>query len=398
MMRALDVKTRSTDTAICLAATAVAALLLSALLLAGCSDSAGPSVSGYHDATSPDEVLSNFGRAYNEQNVDEYVACLSEDFKFHFAESDLQDPNFDLPPWFYRADEQQVHENMFSDESNVAFTDLTLTPTSVETIPGVDAGRRTDDVVVIEAETELRVGLVGDVTLLVDGPQEFRFRVAAGDGRGDGRSQWKLFEWHELDERSPDPTSEYASWGLIKALYLDELSQQARRASPTEVIDQLRLAYVTMDLQNYLDCLSEDFIFYPAENDVHDPQNPLPPQWYKTDETQIHANMFDPQGNVDGILLTLTNTSVEHEPGDPQDPLDDVYVHREDVDLRVYVDGWFTYLATAPSKFHIRVDQDEEGPYGEVMWEIYEWYDDPIRSAADGREESSWGRVKSMYK
>jgi hypothetical protein len=366
-------------------------LVACALLLVGCSSSSGPTESdGYLEPTSAANVYANFWRSYNERNVDEFLDCLSEDFRFYFTEEDQQGwPQ--LPPWFYRADERQVHENMFGDDWGVEFISLTLTTTSVETIPGAGVGRPTGDVVIIQADCDLRL-VRGDWTYLATDPQEFRFRMEESGGR----ARWEMFEWYDME--CACGRVEAAGWGGIKYSFLEELSQQARRTSPAEVIDQLEAAYIAMDLEDYLDCLSEDFIFYPAEDDVHDPNGNIPPEWYKATEDTIHTNMFDPQSNVSSISLVLTNTYVDHDPGDPQDPLDDVYVHREDVDLRVLVEGWFTYLATAPSEFHLRVDPDEEGPYGEVMWEVYEWYDDPIHGGTQGREDATWGGIKWLYR
>ncbi|MCK4511776.1 hypothetical protein KAW64_08560, partial [bacterium] len=54
------------------------------------------------------------------------------------------------------------------------------------------------------------------------------------------------------------------------------------RTSPQNVVYNMELAYVEMDLEEYLDCLSEDFEFYPTESDVQ--QHELPPVWWKTNE------------------------------------------------------------------------------------------------------------------
>ena len=368
--------------------------------LVGCSNSSGPSESGYLEPTSPENVLANVQRAYTYLNPNEYLACMSEDFKFHFTEEDQQGwPQF--PPWFYKSDEQQVHENMFGDEGDVESISLTLTVASVETIPaavGRDAARA---VVVIRADTDLRVNLIGGVTYLAANPQDFYFRtVLDWDGR-DGRASWEIFEWHDLDEYGDGARVEEAGWGGIKYCFLEFLSETSRRTSPAEVIDQLEAAYVAMDTMNYLDCLSGDFIFYPCEDDVQNPDLEIPSEWYKPDERTMHGNMFDESSDVMSISLTLTTTEVVHDTGiDPQDPLDDIYVHTEDVDLWVNLYGGVTFLATSPSEFHLRVDQDEEGPYGETMWEVYKWYDlgGGGRGNVSGRvEDATWGTIKAMY-
>jgi hypothetical protein len=291
---------------------------------------------------------------------------------------------------------------MFGDEWDVESITLTLTVAFVETIPGGDLHTPARDVVVIRAETDLRVSLAGGVTYLATSPQEFYFRTVPGSEEREGRVLWEMFEWHDLEYTGQSNGREGTSWGVIKYCFLEFLSETSRRTSPAEVIDQLEAAYVAMDTMNYLDCLSGDFIFYPCEDDVQNPDLEIPSEWYKPDERTMHGNMFDESSDVMSISLTLTTTEVVHDTGiDPQDPLDDIYVHTEDVELWVNLVTGTTYLATAPSEFHLRVDPDEEGPYGEAMWEVYEWYDlsDPGRgNVDDGRVYTSWGTIKALYR
>jgi hypothetical protein len=169
------------------------------------------------------------------------------------------------------------------------------------------------------------------------------------------------------------------------------------RLTPEDVLANLQTAYIYMDLEPYLDCLAEDFVFYPTADDVHDPNNPIPPEWYKTDERAMHENMFAEESDVESITLTLTNVSTYHDEGNPVDPLDDIYVYSESVDLRVNLVSYVTLLATAPSEFRFRIDQDQQGPSGEVLWEIYSWYDDPVRRGTSPFEQSSWGSIKALY-
>ncbi|MCK4511793.1 hypothetical protein KAW64_08645, partial [bacterium] len=175
------------------------------------------------------------------------------------------------------------------------------------------------------------------------------------------------------------------------------------RTTPVNVIYNLELAYEEMNAEEYLDCLSEDFIFFPSPADLQDPTNDMPDEWYKSDETSMHDKMFTGDDAVESITLTLTHTTIEHDPGDPGDPLDDIYVYVEAVDLMVNLYTGQSYLATAPSEYWFRVDTDQSGEDGEIWWEIYMWFDlDPAppgaRGGGDGRTEStSWGSIKAMY-
>ena len=173
------------------------------------------------------------------------------------------------------------------------------------------------------------------------------------------------------------------------------------RTSPENVLHNIRTAYEYKNAFEYLDCLSEDFTFYPHEDDVNDPEANIPPEWYKADETLMHNNMFDDNSNVDSITLTLTDRNVVHEVGDPQDPSDDVYIYIENVDLRVNQSGGLTLAATTPSEFRFRIDIDQTGPNGETLWEIFKWYDLGDRGARGSQdpeeERMSLSQLKARY-
>jgi hypothetical protein len=383
--------------------TIIVALLAAGVVgLIGCSNSSGPSASDYVNPTSPENVLLNLERAYGERDVSEYLDCLSEDFKFHFTEEDQQGwPQ--LPPWFYKSDEQQVHENMFGDEWDVESITLTLTVASVETIPGGDLRVPTRDVVRVRVLTDLRIDLSGNLTYLATNPQNFYFREVVGSRELHGRILWEISEWEDAEGWDAGARVEDAAgWGGIKYCFLESLSETSRRTSPAEVIDQLEAAYVAVDSLSYLDCLSEDFQFFPCEEDVQNPELDIPPVWYKPDERTMHGNMFDEGSCVESISLILTTTEVVHDTGaDPEDPLDDTYVHTEDVYFLMNLLNGDAFIVTAPSGFHLRVDPDEEGPYGETMWEIYEWYDLASEGRGDvsgHREWTTWGGVKAMFR
>ena len=174
------------------------------------------------------------------------------------------------------------------------------------------------------------------------------------------------------------------------------------RLSPEDVLHNIATAYVYRNAAEYIDCLSEDFIFYPDERDVQDPELQIPPEWYKVDEGTMHQNMFSENSNVENISLTLTVSSLVYDYGIPEDPLDDTCVCVVDVDLRVSVFGDLTYLATAPSQYDMRIDVDQVGPNDENLWEIHLWYDLGDTGGRDredepGVERISLGQLKSLY-
>ena len=173
------------------------------------------------------------------------------------------------------------------------------------------------------------------------------------------------------------------------------------RTSPENVLYNLELAYEEMDLDEYLDCLSENFEFFPNEEDVQ--HHHLPPVWLKVDEHLMHEHMFAGDSDVESISLTLTIASIVYDDGDPGDPLDNTCIYMVEVDLRVDLYGNTTFLVTAPSEFRMRIDVDQPNPVPDpddvLWWEICHWFDLEERGAAAGRvEDASWGSVKAMYR
>lgn len=181
-----------------------------------------------------------------------------------------------------------------------------------------------------------------------------------------------------------------------------EPADYRERTSPENVLHNIRTAYIWKNASEYLDCLSEDFIFYPTDDDVQNPQLEIPPEWYKPNERDMHQNMFASGTNVEDISLTMTEYTSDHIEGLPG-PEDDIYIFTEDVDLRVYVLGGTEFHANAPSQYWFRVDTDQQGENGELWWEIYLWYDDPVlgrnSSAKDPDTDLiSLGHLKSLYR
>jgi len=176
------------------------------------------------------------------------------------------------------------------------------------------------------------------------------------------------------------------------------------RDSPQHVLDNLVLAYKNQKAEEYLDCLSEDFTFHLSPADLEeDPE--LPEYWTKSEERDVHEAMFSGQGDhggVDRIELTLTPDGdpipIEVSPGVFH------YQYKESVVLRVYMrENDLIYLATAPSLYELRIDQDQEGPNGETLWEICSWYDlDPGGGLRSGQtpkdvERVSLGLLRTMF-
>jgi len=139
------------------------------------------------------------------------------------------------------------------------------------------------------------------------------------------------------------------------------------RTSPDSVVANLRLAYENQQLSPYLDCLAEDFTFYPSESTLAEHEW-IPESWGKIEEHRIHQNMFVYHGFVHDIILDLLQEGEPVEiPGpNPEDPV--TYEYTFGVDLRVNCQDSLQYVATAPSLFVLQVDQDPVMPttWGEL--------------------------------
>ncbi len=174
------------------------------------------------------------------------------------------------------------------------------------------------------------------------------------------------------------------------------------RENPQDVIHNLKTAYVHMDADEYLDCLAEDFVFFLNPEDLlADPT--LPEYWGKAGEEEIHVNMFgegDP--HVERIELVFTHEDDVWDDGDPGDPLDDLWTYREDIDLRVYLPEDLILWAEARAEFLFRVDPDEVGPGGEILWEIWNQWDLSVTEKRGGsgssEDRTSLTQLKAMFR
>jgi len=167
------------------------------------------------------------------------------------------------------------------------------------------------------------------------------------------------------------------------------------RTSPENAIAKLEMAYEAMDADEYLDCLSEDFIFYVNPPDTLD-FPPLPPFWDRAVEDTIARRMFRESSGIDSIRVRLTQDGDPEEiPGEePADPSS--WRYTETARVRIYLPQDFYFYADCGAVFLIRPDESAVGRNGEALWEISEWHDDedPPRR---GREMPSWSRIKAYF-
>jgi ketosteroid isomerase-like protein len=366
----------------------LAACLLVAL--GGCADrSVGPDGPTYPDQSTPDHVMEKLVQAYEAMDAGAYLECLAEDFVFFLNPEDVaSDPG--LPEYWDRAEEQVVAGLMFADTTSIEDVRLTLTVVSADSLPGEDPDDPADDLweYVVEADLRLRANF----TWLADGLSRFVLRRSPGQDD----VVWQIIEHRDLDYKLR--RREESTWTEIKLAFADvQASLYPVRSSPENVLRKLNLAYERMDAEAYLDCLGEDFLFFLNPDDVdEDPEHPLPESWNRAEEETIHGNMFGEDTDVRAVSLVLDHVESGHDPGDPEDPSDDVWTYLEHYDLRVLLPPNLTLLADSRSEFVFQVDPDEIGHGGIALWEITSWSDGPGLDSLT--EDSSWGRIKSMYR
>jgi len=173
------------------------------------------------------------------------------------------------------------------------------------------------------------------------------------------------------------------------------------RTSPANVLHNLQTAYKNKMVDEYLDCMAEDFVFLLNPKDVENDPTLEPGYWGKAEERLIHQQMFGDEGeHADRIELRLTQVG-DPLPVNPGDGTGTHYQYKEAVDLKVYMGVW-TYLATAPSMYQFRIDQDQVGPDGEQLWEIWRWQDlDETRGSISSDETTrtiTVGQLKAMFR
>jgi hypothetical protein len=173
------------------------------------------------------------------------------------------------------------------------------------------------------------------------------------------------------------------------------------RTSPDRTLTSLSEAYADMDLDAYLDCLADDFLFHTREEDQNDSENPLPTEWDRSAEIAMHWCMFGPETAVDRIRLTLTALDSTFIPGDSPDTFDDRWLYTSAVDLAVIIppeDGGedLILFTSVDQEFEFGVDPDETGADGEDLWEVISWRD--LEDGGGQRvENASWGRIKFLF-
>ena len=142
--------------------------------------------------------------------------------------------------------------------------------------------------------------------------------------------------------------------------------------SAWKVIENLRYAYITTDLELYMNCFRDDFEFWP----VPVQQDSF---WGYDLEEYFHQSMFD---YVELIELQFLGETEYSWSGDSTGQ--SLALIRQ-FDLKVYLDFSNGYYAAGGSLFICRPDSTGE-------WYVWKWFDQSFTKEID-----SWGNIKTMF-
>jgi hypothetical protein len=179
----------------------------------------------YKVRTSPENVIYNLGSAYKDTNLDEYLACLADNFEFILNPDDVNNPDNDLPESWGKTEEENIHARMFGegDTTGVDNIDLTLTYQNSQWYQGEDPVDPSDDTWEFLEGTDLRV-TIGEWTFLANADQRFTFQIDPNEVGQNGEDLWEIVVWRDEQEQpyrhdQLGDNTELSSVGRIKAMY-----------------------------------------------------------------------------------------------------------------------------------------------------------------------------------
>lgn len=188
-----------------------APLILLCLLILGCKNpfatrsAEPPSVrrGTWEEPIFYDAVLRNLENSYNEQIIDNFTDCISEDFRFTpDPEDDAQYPGV-FESWG-REQEIDVTRSIFTAGTGSAFIDLALVDTTME-VTFFPAGDTVRAEVIYDLEVDQEK---------ITAPRHMSGRAIFYVSEGTG-GIWTLYRWEDSKADFPDSSS----WGELKAVF-----------------------------------------------------------------------------------------------------------------------------------------------------------------------------------
>jgi hypothetical protein len=384
----------------------LAAAAAIAIILAGCSDDdpVGPPTSRYKDLSQEWHVLNNLEAACNDKNAGRYREILDESrFRFVFDQSADEVPR----AWCFGEDILSV-QNIFDGDGGL-YDNPVLTVWM--TIPDLEETRWGDHTSAdfpgeplrrAIVQYQLRVKTSNEITFVSPIGAHAEFVVRNGGGK------WKIVQWSDLPPLAATPSYslEEVGWSRIKVLYPGN-PEYRDPCVEWNVLHNLERAYDTMNVDCYSELFDPDkFVFFPDPSDVG--KDGVPNQWYYEKEIQSATNMFSGAGGRDDNPITSIDVTLyDIEEAQWEDEINDIdfpgeTLRKATVDYTFTIDtvGDKTFVApsvTPRAQFIVR-NIDGKG-------KLVQWFDLRPSSttlmqpgALAGSEETSWARVKALYR
>jgi hypothetical protein len=210
----------------------LAPALLTLFLLACSDDAKEEEEDPYLNGNTPTILLQNLQRAWIHRDIEYYETLFSDDYRFYFAPSAIeQDPQ--LPEYWTRAEEVESVGQLFASEH---ISDIRLSVLEYDPVPepvnepGLEHWlliKITDEQ--LEIEQEPLPGQNEGITFFVNGqPQHFYFRKGKTEAdtltSSATSAKYYIVRWEDLGQGGSDflgvhTASEGTTWGNVKALY-----------------------------------------------------------------------------------------------------------------------------------------------------------------------------------
>ena len=147
--------------------------------------------------------------------------------------------------------------------------------------------------------------------------------------------------------------------------------------SAENVLYNMRIAFDSLSIQDYLDAFSEDFIFIPDPEDSIEYENDFRTVWNKDRETEYATNLFTHvrSDSLGKRSVSIPISNYEYKPGE------DMYEYNYVIELKDAVTDTLRGRAWLYLK-----------EYPDGKWYIYQWVDHRVQIYTN-----TWGVLRASY-
>jgi len=392
---------------------AIVAGTVLALITIGCSEDPakpGPGVWPPEPTRSSKMGLLNFfAQAHEDRDLDNYEACLHEDYQFWFSEDDISDPGWDWFSWIRRGEDLDLTENMFTAED---VTDIRVTffnETSVDSAENEEDKFLTGTTTIGDSTVTCYWGDFRlDMHVIINtGDEDLDYIV---DGRAyiyllpdpDDESLWTIWKIEDKGNKHLKSTPD-TSWSSMKVMFRGAV--ETNRTSRMRLIRFFASAQEGRDIDAYEECLREEYHFEFCEDDRADPSWDWKDWIAIVEDLAVTENMFGAE-DVTGIRVTFFNeTAVDGAQSDEEKFWEEAAVVGEETVT--------CYLGDFRLDMHVIVDTGDEAldhfvdgrawiyllpdPEDDRLWTIWK-ISDRGNEHLKATEDNTWTQIKAMFR